>query len=109
MSREAYHASVLSWVADASAKANAGREGAPRPPAAGIEKIVHADFDTRPDHTASRRRPYAFGDPTLKDAHRKGMIELMQGYQRCSERYRNGERTVTFPDGVYLPPVSQAA
>jgi hypothetical protein len=99
---------VLSWVAAARAKADAGREGA-RPPVAGIEKIVHADFDTRPNHTVSRRRPYAFGEPELKDAHRKGMIELMQGYQRCSERYRNGERTVTFPDGVYLPPVLQAA
>ena len=36
------------------------------------------------------------------------MIESMQGYQRCSGLYRNGERSGTFPDGVYLPPVLRA-
>jgi hypothetical protein len=109
MSREARRASVLSWAADAREKANAGGEDAPRPPVAGIQEIVHSNFDTRPNHPASRSRPRAFGEPKLKDAHRKGMIEVMQGFQRCLERYPRGERTVTFPDGVYVPPVVQAA
>jgi REP element-mobilizing transposase RayT len=109
MSREVYRDAVLSWVQDAQANANARREHGPRLQVAGIEKIVHADFDTRPKQPASRRRPYAFGEPEARAAHRQGMIELMQGYQRCSERYRNGERMVPFPEGVYLPPVLQAA
>ena len=36
------------------------------------------------------------------------MFELIGGYQRSSESYRNDQRTVAFPEGMYAPPILQA-
>jgi REP element-mobilizing transposase RayT len=117
-SREVYRASLMSWIEAAHDKALAkqrdGSDGQPtgrpeRRPALGVDKVIAAAFDTWPKQPARSDRPYVFGTPENRKAYTAAAVELDQAHQELSERYRAGEHDVTFPSGMYPPPLLQAA
>jgi hypothetical protein len=117
-SREVYRASLMSWIEAAHDKALAkqrdGRDDQPtgqpgRRPALGVDKVIASAFDTWPRQPAHSDRPYVFGTPENRRAYTAAAMELDEAHRDRSERYRAGEHDVTFPSGMYPPPLLQAA
>jgi len=115
MPREVYRASLQSWVEAAHAKTvaaagtpNSSRERTRRA-VVGVEKVVTAAFETWPKKPARSERPYVFGLPDACRTYTAASIAL--GHEHCerSKRYRAGDASVTFPPGMYPPPLLQAA
>jgi len=114
MSRQAYLQSLHSWIEHARAKHQAEQSAEPENPARprctlGVDKVIFSDFETRPKEPARARRPYVFGAPEACKAYTAGMVVRMQQYRELSDRYRAGERDLKFPEGMYPPPLIQAA
>jgi REP element-mobilizing transposase RayT len=120
LSREDCRKSVQSFIEHAHAKHQAKHQAkheakqtperrAQRKPALGVDKVIFAAFDTRPVMPARSNRPYVFGTPDACKAYTAAHIAREQAYRELSRRYRAGERTVEFPEGMYPPPLMQAA
>lgn len=112
LSREACRDSARAWIEHAHAKAEANktdeqRQRRRRP--LGIDKLIHTDFEARPASPDRSRRPYVFGHPDACKRYTAGAIVLSQEHAELSRRYRKGERMLRFPDGMYPPPLIQAA
>ena len=75
----------------------------------GLEALLKQDFFSKPSRPKRSRRPYAFGHPERKAEHRAEISALYEIYSQASERYRQGERHSSFPQGTYLPPFGLAA
>jgi hypothetical protein len=75
----------------------------------GIEGIFDTAFESRPKNPARSRRPYAFGSKDDKTKYYQSVSILYQVYAEASEQYRSGRYEVTFPSGMYRPPISIAA
>ena len=115
MSRETYRASLNRWVEAAHDKSLAKqRDERPSPSrrrrsSLGVEKVITAAFDTWPKQPVRSERPYVFGTPNACRSHTIAAIAVGQAHGELSERYRAGDRSVTFPPGTYPPPLLQAA
>jgi hypothetical protein len=112
MSRETYRQSARTWIEHAKAESQACKEPAERNKAKrplGIDKVIYTDFNARPKAPAHSRRPYAFGSAEACKRYTQAVVSMTQEHAELSRRYRNGERMLRFPDGMYPPPLIQAA
>jgi REP-associated tyrosine transposase len=112
MSREACRASTLSWMEAARAKHEADltpEERARFKTPLGIDKVLQTEPESRPKAPSFRERPYVFGSPEARKRYTAAVTATAQHHAELSERYRNGERDVRFPDGTYPPPILRAA
>jgi len=112
LTRETCRKSVRSFIQHAHAKHEAKKtpeQRAQRKPALGVDKVIFAACDTRPVTPARSKRPYVFGAPAACKAYTAAHVAREQAYRELSRRYRAGERTVQFPEGMYPPPLMQAA
>ena len=112
MPREIYRASARSWMAAARAKHEAGLEFEQRARyqrPLGIDKVITADFETRPKAPANSHRPYVFGSPRARERYTAAVVDIAQRHAELSERFRKGERRLRFPAGTYPPPITLAA
>jgi REP element-mobilizing transposase RayT len=117
-SRDTYRASLMSWVEVAHEKAlakecdaNQAKSERTRRPrdVLGVDKVIAAPFDTWPKEPARTERPYVFGAPDNCRAYTAAAVALDQTHRELSARYRAGDHSVTFPPGMYSPPLLQAA
>jgi len=112
MSREAYRTSACSWITVARAKHETSLERAERERfkhPLGVEKVLQTQFETRPKTPSFSHRPYVFGHPQACKQYTAAVVAIAQHHAELSERFRKGERELTFPEGTYLPPVMRAA
>lgn len=102
---------VRPWVADRLREDQAGTNArtCDKQAVLGLTKILDTNFDQRPNHPKTTRRPYCFGSAELRAAHYREMRALHAVYHERSERYRAGERDVRFPPGTYPPPLIAVA
>jgi hypothetical protein len=111
MSRETYRQSARTWIEHAKAKSEASKDPAERNKAKrplGIDKVIHTDFNARPKAPANSGRPYAFGSAQACTRYKQAVVSMTQEHAELSRRYRDGERMLRFPDGMYPPPLIQA-
>jgi REP element-mobilizing transposase RayT len=111
LSREACRNSVQRFIEQAHAKHEAKQspeQRAARKPPLGVDKVLFAAFDTRPK-PARNKRPYVFGSAAACRAYTEAHVVRVQAYRELSARYRAGERNLQFPEGMYPPPLIQAA
>lgn len=78
-------------------------------PALGVNKVVHRNFNHRPQNPSRSKRPYAFGSTELCAEHRRSTDAMVAAYDAASHAFRTRDRTVRFPDGTYAPPIMHAA
>jgi hypothetical protein len=78
-------------------------------PVLGIEAILDTAFESRPKEPKRSRRPYAFGSKEKKINHFRSISILYGAHETASERFRNGDFHVSFPEGMYRPPIMVAA
>jgi hypothetical protein len=112
LSRERCRESARAWIAEAHARNQSKltpEQRARYTGPVGVEKVITSDFETRPKSPDRSRRPYVFGRPDARARYTKAVISIMQAHGELSERFRDGERNVRFPEGTYLPPVMRAA
>ncbi|MDD9932806.1 MAG: transposase [Myxococcales bacterium] len=116
MDPELYRQSLHTWMEQSLAKVRASKRGGsarrsdddPKP-TLGIDAIVQAAFDTRPRTPSFRRRPYAHGPPERVREHCHATLTLIDDFTSRSQRYRDGQWDVEFPEGTYRPPLMRAA
>ncbi|RLB52108.1 MAG: hypothetical protein DRJ42_15635 [Deltaproteobacteria bacterium] len=77
--------------------------------AVGIERVLAAGFETRPQKASFGRRPYCFGSAREKREYSEGMGRVCRLHAEAAERFRNGDRTAVFPAGTYPPALPLAA
>ena len=112
-SPEDYARDVRAWLAAqvAAEQLEAESSGAQRQRKGclGIEGVLKAALDQRPNSPKRSRRPYCFGSPAARRAHYADSVATSAAYDACSEAYLAGDLSVTFPPGTYPPPVICAA
>jgi REP element-mobilizing transposase RayT len=74
-----------------------------------IGEVIRVPVGHRPPRSAHKRRPYAFGSERKLREHRRAMGEVIALHQVASDRWRNRDPNVSFPDGTYAPPITIAA
>jgi len=74
----------------------------------GIEAIFDKAFESRPKHPKRSRRPYAFGSKENKTSYYQSVSILYDSYATASERFISGHYHVSFPPGMYRPPIATA-
>jgi REP element-mobilizing transposase RayT len=103
MHRSLIRRSIESWL---GRRVETGERGKKE---MGIEAIFDTAFESRPRDPKQSRRPYAFGSKENKGRYYESVSMLYDSYARASERFRNGDYRVTFPPGMYPPPIASAA
>ncbi len=109
--RDAYAADLRRWVSERVREDEVGTDARSSRKQAilGLKKILDANFDQRPKHPKTTRRPYCLGSHERRLEHYEEMGVLHVVYADRSERYRRAERDVGFPPGTYPPPVMAVA
>lgn len=116
--REHYARMVEGWIRDLNTDASSASTDASvkigdnkrtNKKALGVDKVLSASFDKRPLHPSFKRRPYTFGTPEEKRQYREACSIKYGNYVDASFLFRTTDRTVIFPDGMYPPPIVQAA
>jgi hypothetical protein len=103
MSKSLIRRSIESWL---GRRVNASESGKK---ALGTEAIFDKAFESRPKHPKHSRRPYAFGSKENKTSYYQSISILYDSYAKASERFISGEFRVSFPPGMYRPPIAIAA
>jgi REP element-mobilizing transposase RayT len=103
MQRSVVRQSVKSWLGQR------GKERETCGRVLGIEAIFETAFESRPKEPKRSRRPYAFGSKEKRSEHYRSISALYAAHETASERFRNGEYRVSFPEGMYRPPIMVAA
>ena len=111
--RKAYADSVCCWLMEQvdQEQQDTQRQGieAKRGAALGVETVIKAAFDQRPNAPKRSPRPYCFGSQQAKREHYEMTPLVYQAHEVASDAYRAGDRTVNFPIGTYPPPIMSAA
>jgi hypothetical protein len=94
--------SVISWLGRRKKSREKGSS------MLGIEGILDTAIESRP-RNPSRSRPNAFGSKDNKRKYYQSVSLLYGAYAEASERFRSGQYDVTFPAGMYRPPVAIAS
>jgi REP element-mobilizing transposase RayT len=103
MQRSLVRRSVESWLGSRGKERKTGGRFL------GIEAILDTAFESRPKEPKRSRRPYAFGSIEKKRDHYQSISMLYGAHETASERFRNGDFSVSFPEGMYRPPIMVAA
>ena len=103
MSKSLTRRSIESWL---GRRANASERGNE---ALGVEAIFDKAFESRPKHPKQSRRPYAFGSKENKTSYYESISILYDSFAKASERFIGGDFRVSFPPGMYRPPIAIAA
>lgn len=111
LERDAYRRMVEGWIGDLDQDAECPEQKGPKPKSAviGIDKVLVTPFEHRPQHPSFKKRPYAFGTPEDKRQYYEACARKHALYDAASHAFRTTDRTVVFPDGMYPPPIAQAA
>jgi len=103
MSRSLVRRSTESWLGCRyNASGSSKRE-------LGIEAIFDTAFESRPKEPKRSRRPYAFGSKENRSRYFQSVSMLYHAYESASERFYLGDYCVSFPPGMYRPPIAVAA
>jgi REP element-mobilizing transposase RayT len=103
MERSLARRSVDSWLGKRGKAREKGQK------ALGLEAIFDTAFESRPKEPKRSRRPYAFGSKEKKTDYFRSISTLYGAHETASERFRNGDFQVSFPEGMYRPPIMVAA
>jgi len=111
--RSAYARMVDGWIGELEQEAakheRKSQTSKPKPAPLGIDKILDMPFDHRPEYPSFKKRPYSFGTNEEKQQYYEACSIKLARYTTASRLFRTTDRTVTFPDGMYPPPIVQAA
>jgi hypothetical protein len=103
MERTLVRRSVESWLGKRGRTREEGKK------VLGLEAIYDTAFESRPKEPKRSRRPYAFGSKEKKAEHFRSISLLYHAHETTSEKFREGNFSVSFPEGMYRPPIMVAA
>jgi REP element-mobilizing transposase RayT len=109
--RSEYRRMVEGWIGDLDDEAEAAQRKGPKP-ATGfhkLERLLSIPFEHRPEQSAFKRRPYAFGTPHEKADYLNACSLKYGVHHEASVEFRTANRNVAFPEGMYPPPLLAAA
>ncbi len=106
--RRDYKRMVEGWIHDLEHEATNNQRKGPKQSIT-LETLVSTPFEHRPDTPSFSKRPYAFGTAEEKRDHRNACSLKYAAHRDASIEFRTANRNVTFPDGMYPPPLVVAA
>lgn len=113
LARDEYGRMVESWIGALEQEADAGSHKGAKPNRAravlGLEGVVDIALGHRPAHAARKRRPYCFGTADERRQYYESCSIKYAAYREASAVFRTDNRNVTFPEGMYPPPLLTAA
>jgi REP element-mobilizing transposase RayT len=111
LERDEYARMVEGWIGELEQEATDQQRKGPKPKTTerDIEKLLDVPFEHRPAHAAFKKRPYAFGTPEEKRQYYGACCAKYARHRGTSLLFRTIDRTVAFPEGMYPPPLLQAA
>lgn len=113
--RNEYKRMVEGWIRELEQETDDQQRKGPKPKSSstkaplGVEKVIATPFAHRPAQPSFRRRPYSFGTPEERHRYREACNIKYAAHEDASRIFLTTDRTVTFPEGMYPPPIVQAA